>query len=213
MRACDLDTSGQVWVYTPSAHKTEHHDRDRKVYLGPRAQAVVKPWLRTELTAYLFSPAEAVEEQRSVRRRTRKSPMTPSQRARTRKAKPKRQPTDHYTTRAYAHAVVAARRRAFPHPTLTERPKVPRKGLTSEEREALRQRLALTAEQWAELREWRRQHHWHPNQLRHNAATSLRREFGLDVARVILGHSPPAVTEAYAEVDREKALRVIEQVG
>jgi len=36
---------------------------------------------------------------------------------------------------------------------------------------------------------------WHPNQLRHNAATSLRKEFGLDVARVILGHSSPAVTE------------------
>jgi len=54
---------------------------------------------------------------------------------------------------------------------------------------------------------------WHPNQLRHNAATSLRKEFGLDVARVILGHSSPAVTEVYAEVDREKALAVMEKVG
>ena len=43
---------------------------------------------------------------------------------------------------------------------------------------------------------------WHPNQLRHNAATRLRKDFGLDVARVILGHSSPAVTEVYAEVDR-----------
>ena len=31
--------------------------------------------------------------------------------------------------------------------------------------------------------------HWHPNQLRHNAATRLRREFGLDMARAVLGHS------------------------
>jgi len=54
---------------------------------------------------------------------------------------------------------------------------------------------------------------WGAHRLRHNAATYLRKEFGLDVARVILGHSSPAVTEVYAEVDREKALKVMEQVG
>jgi integrase len=54
---------------------------------------------------------------------------------------------------------------------------------------------------------------WHPNQLRHNAATYLRKEFGLDVARVILGHSSSSVTEIYAEVDHAKAISVMEQVG
>lgn len=54
---------------------------------------------------------------------------------------------------------------------------------------------------------------WHPNRLRHNAATRLRKEFGLDVARVILGHSSPAVTEVYAELDREKAVAVMERIG
>lgn len=61
MRTCDVETSGSVWVCTPSAHKTERHDRDRKVYLGPRAPAVVKPRLLTDLTSYPLSPAEAVE--------------------------------------------------------------------------------------------------------------------------------------------------------
>lgn len=55
--------------------------------------------------------------------------------------------------------------------------------------------------------------HWHPHQLRHNAATNLRKEFGLDVARIILGHRSPAITEVYAELDREKALRVMEEFG
>ena len=55
--------------------------------------------------------------------------------------------------------------------------------------------------------------HWHPHQLRHNAATWLRKEFGLDVARVILGHTSPAVTETYAEADREKAVRVMRETG
>ena len=54
---------------------------------------------------------------------------------------------------------------------------------------------------------------WHPNRLRHSAATSLRKAFGLEVARVILGHSSPAVTEVYAERDREQAASVMRQVG
>jgi integrase len=54
---------------------------------------------------------------------------------------------------------------------------------------------------------------WHPHQLRHNAGTWLRKEFGLDVARIILGHSTPVVTEIYAEADAEKALAVMERVG
>jgi len=54
---------------------------------------------------------------------------------------------------------------------------------------------------------------WHPNQLRHNAATRLRREFGLDVARAVLGHSTPVVTEVYAELDGAKAAEAMERVG
>ena len=55
--------------------------------------------------------------------------------------------------------------------------------------------------------------HWHPHQLRHNAATWLRKEFGLDVARIILGHRSPAITEVYAELDFAKAVEVMHRVG
>lgn len=53
---------------------------------------------------------------------------------------------------------------------------------------------------------------WSPNQLRHNAATFLRKEFGIDAARVILGHSSPAVTELYAELDHAKAIEIMSKV-
>jgi integrase len=56
MRTGDLNTSGAVWEYRPWSHKTEHHDRDRVVFLGPQPQETLKPWLRTDLQAYLFSP-------------------------------------------------------------------------------------------------------------------------------------------------------------
>ncbi len=54
---------------------------------------------------------------------------------------------------------------------------------------------------------------WHPHQLRHNAATFLRKEFGLEVARVVLGHGSPAITETYAELDHAKAVDAIGRVG
>ncbi|MGE3819242.1 MAG: recombinase XerD, partial [Isosphaeraceae bacterium] len=44
MRSGDLDTSGAVWAYRPASHKMEHKDRDRVIHLGPRAQAVLRPW-------------------------------------------------------------------------------------------------------------------------------------------------------------------------
>ena len=82
IRGRDLDTSGAVWVYTPRRHKTEHHGKDRRNFLGPRAQDVLRSWLKEDAEAYLFSPAEAAEEQWTRRHRERKSPMTPSQTAR-----------------------------------------------------------------------------------------------------------------------------------
>lgn len=158
VRGRDLDTSAAVWVYTPARHKAEHHGKARKVYLGPQAQEVIRPWLRPDSGEYLFQPREAKEEHLAGRREARKTPLTPSQRARTRKASPRKVPGDHYDPRAYSHAVEKACGRAG----------VPR---------------------------------WHPHQLRHTAATNIRKEFGIEVARVILGHTSPAVTELYAEVD------------
>jgi integrase len=170
MRTCDIDTTRRVWTYVPQSHKTEHHGKKREIPIGPRAQAILRPWLKPVPTAYLFSPQEATEERLAERRRGRKTPMTPSQRARQRMVAPKRRPGEFYETRSYYHAI---------------RNDCDRGGVP----------------------------HWHPNQLRHNAATWLRREFGLDVAQVILGHSSTAVTEVYAEVDREKAIVVMERVG
>lgn len=55
--------------------------------------------------------------------------------------------------------------------------------------------------------------HWHPHQLRHSAATILRKRFGLEAARIVLGHRSSAVTEVYAEVDQGKALAIMAEVG
>ena len=55
--------------------------------------------------------------------------------------------------------------------------------------------------------------HWHPNQLRHTAATIIRRDYGLEAAQVILGHSKADVTQIYAERDAAKAIEVVRKIG
>jgi integrase len=71
----------------------------------------------------------------------------------------------------------------------------------------------LTPEQWAEQCELGKVHRWHPHQLRLSTATRLRREFGRDVARAVVGHSSLVVTEVYAELDQAKAAEVTGKIG
>jgi integrase len=186
MRLCDIDRSKQTWVYVPASHKTEHHGRSRLIFLGPRAQAALQPFLHAEAYAFIFSPAEAVEEFRALMRANRKTPMTPSQAARHRKAEPECVPGDRYTPASYAYAVVRGCDRAFPPP----------KGVDAKAR-----------------RQWRREHRWSPNQLRHTAATALRRDYGIEAARVVLGHTSPAVTMIYAAADENAAAEIMSEVG
>jgi site-specific recombinase XerD len=206
MRTIDINTSGAIWEYQPRRHKTEHHERERVVPLGPRAQEVLKPWLRTELEAYLFSPREAIAEHRAERRRNRKTKVQPSQRDR-RMAKPKRFPGEHYTTVSYGHAIADACARAFPHPVVAE---LSAKDLDATRRGELE---AWCEANQAELEAWRKAHRWHPNQLRHSAATRIRREFGLETAKAVLGHSSVVPTQIYAEQDMDAARRAMERLG
>jgi integrase len=59
IRPCDVDRSADPWVYRPICHKTEHHGLDRVIFLGPRAQAILRPYLLRDATAYCFSPGDA----------------------------------------------------------------------------------------------------------------------------------------------------------
>jgi integrase len=186
MRGCDLDMSGKVWTYTPSTHKTEHHGIERPIYLGPKAQDIIKPFLKSDLTAHLFDPQDAMNAFYAERRRNRKTPMTPSQRKRTKKSHPKVTPMDHYTSESYRRAIARACEKAD---------KVARE----QHPDAKPDDVFVPA--------------WHPHQLRHNAATRLRKEFGIEAARVVLGHRTAAVTEVYAEMDHAKASSIMGRVG
>jgi integrase len=169
MRGCDIDVSGGDWVYVPESHKTEHHDRSRSVVLGPRAREILGPFLKPDLTAYLFSPKDATAARYKWMRRLRKSKVQPSQVDRS-KPRPKCSPGLRYDTASYRRAVQYA----------CEKAQVDR---------------------------------WSPNRLRHNCATRVRKEFGIEAARAVLGHTSSAVTEIYAELDQKTATNVMGRLG
>jgi site-specific recombinase XerD len=211
MRGIDLEVSAPVWVYRPGSdqgpegdHKTAHHGHERIILLGPKAQEVLRPWLKTDLTAYLFSPREAEALRNAARRQQGKSPMTPSQAARKPKRNPKRARGERYRVAAYRLAIYRACDRAFPPPA----------PLAKRDDETLKEwRGRLTSKDRAELRRWRKARRWHPHQRRHNAASALRKEYGIEVAKIILGHATLSATQVYAERDLERAREIVCQIG
>lgn len=66
----ELDRSGEVWTYKPQHHKNAHRGRDRVVFIGPKAQAILRPWLRAD-GGLLFSPTPEPDAPIDGRRKPR----------------------------------------------------------------------------------------------------------------------------------------------
>ncbi len=111
MRPCDIDRTGEVWSYTPLTHKTEHHEIEKVILLGPKAQEILKPWLDRDAMAYLFSPKEVREASLASRRKEKNVRRRDPKRLRKR-WRPTRLPRDHYDDESYCQAVERACKRA-----------------------------------------------------------------------------------------------------
>ena len=222
MRRCDLDKSAPVWVYRPPKHKTAHHGLKRQIYFGPKAQKILNqfPPRTLDPAEYIFCPAEAEQERNEQRREERKTPLPEKH------TKPRRDVGAHgvcppakgagpYDVHAYRRAIERACDEAFPPPGDLARGKMPARGrktqaLRWESDAEWRSRLG---EKWTVAQGWIKSHRWHPNQLRHAAATEVRRQHGLDAAQVMLGHSSRRMTEVYAEPDDARAVQLAMEYG
>ena len=121
MRSCDIDQSGDIWVYRPHTHKTEHHGKKLAKAIGPRAQAILIPYLidkQDNPTAFLFSPKDTVKFQREEKRRNRRTKVQPSQVCR-KKEKPQRPPAEQYSKGSYSRAIFRACEKAGATTTIT----------------------------------------------------------------------------------------------
>lgn len=222
MRTADIDTTGEVWFYRPRQHKTAHHELAREIAIGPRAREILRPWLRPDLQAFLFQPAEAEAERNAAKRQARRTKMTPSQARRAERAARRQRklpPGECYDVTSYRRAIARACDLANPLPAELEA--MAREVAAYEHRIAyqtgkppkVRELPRELQEKRQAVEDFRAAHRWHPHQLRHNAATALRKKFGIEGARVVLGHQSAGVTEIYAELDRGKAANIMREVG
>ncbi len=103
LRAADIDRSGPVWVARLTEHKTAHRGKVRALYFGPKAQAVLKPFiLKRNEDEYLFSPWDFVEERVAASATHRRPDQAPSPK------KGERTIGDHYDVHAYRQAITRA---------------------------------------------------------------------------------------------------------
>jgi integrase len=203
----EMQTESGVWLYRPRQHKNTFRELDRVIYLGPRAQQIVRPFLvNRSVDAYLFSPAEAEADRRATIHAARRTPISCGNRPGVnRRENPQRLVGDRYTSAAYYRSIQYACDRAFSPPPPLARD-------TNETHANWQDRL--TPAQKSELHAWRREHRWHPHQLRHTAGTLIRREFGLEAAQLALGHSSAKVTDAvYADRDMARVMEVMRKIG
>jgi integrase len=147
----------------------------------------LRPYLLRDKTAYCFSPKDSERKRRAVQHDQRKTPLSCGNRPGSNKRrKPNRTAGDRYNKDSYCRAIHRACDRAFPPPKELE---------------------------GDELKAWRNSQRWNPNQLRHAAATEIRKRFGLEAAQVTLGHANADVTQVYAERDMTLAAKIMKDVG
>ena len=173
-----VDRSADVWEIHIEKHKTQWRGKKRTLYVGPKAQEILQPFLQCDADSYCFSPAEGVRLANALRHAARTTPLSHGNRPGHRSEKkggdttPKiaRLPGACYSNASYGKAIARACKKA---------------GIES----------------------------WAPNRIRHTVGTKVRKEFGLEAASVILGHSEMNVTQVYAEADRSKAISIVRQTG
>lgn len=113
LRPCDIilpwkEVGGvELWLYRLDSHKTAWRGGLREIPIGPRAQAVLQPFLDRDPEAYCFSPKEGLAEWYARKRAARKTPVQPSQKNRKRGYR-SHEPGGHYTTGSYAQSVARA---------------------------------------------------------------------------------------------------------
>ena len=171
MTTGQINRSGELWLYGPEKHKTIDWGKDRTIPLGPKAQELLRPWLKADPDATLFSPREAAERHYEASRRPdQPARKTTKAKSRKRKKTPAWHRHEAYNKNSYAQAIARGCVRAGV-PVFT------------------------------------------PNQIRHTYATRIRREYGLEAAQVLLGHSKADVTQIYAERNMSLAAEIARKIG
>ncbi len=106
VRPCDIDRSSEIWTYTPETHKTAHHDKDRKIRIGPKAQELLMPYLLRAENDFCFSPRDSEKNRQQQRHLCRVTPHTyGNSPGSNQKKSPKLSPGEKYTNDPYRRCI------------------------------------------------------------------------------------------------------------
>jgi integrase len=202
LRTIDLDTTKPVWVYAPLHHKTAHRGRTRQIFIGPEAQEIIRPRLKNDLQAFIFSPSDLYEWRdaqlsptyKRHRQRVRISTIKRGRKPRRRLAR--------FTTHYYRFRIIAACDKAEAKARKDAGEEMPKVG----------KYFSQITERWIDNTK-RRVKRFHPHQLRHTFATEVAAKFGPEIARVLLGHNDRRTTDIYAEPNTAAAVDAIAKAG
>lgn len=184
MRPCDIDRSDEIWRYYPEKHKNQYRRIERIVSIGPRGQKILRPFLLRGQEEYCFSPFESEWYRRTKLTENRKTPLSYGNRVGTnRKENPRRKPGNRYDSASYGKAVC--------------------KAITAARR-AIKQRGDDPDKEMPK---------WTPYQMRHTAATKVRKYMGYESAGAALGHTNMSATAIYAERNQDLADEAARKFG
>ncbi len=114
IKAGMIDRSGDVWIVCLDKHKNANRGKNRVLYLGPKAQAIVAPLLLRGADEYIFSPRDSERTRRREAHENRTTPMNQGNRpgysthTRATKRCASRAPNTCYSRSSYARAIARA---------------------------------------------------------------------------------------------------------
>lgn len=214
LREMDIDRKGPVWAYRPQQHKNTYRGHDRVVYLGPKAQEVLLPFLpaccplcglcdrRNKLgwRGTLCGPCADLADEKGIEGPFPAALLTEEWTTRY-VFRPKDEQEDRYS-------VLRAGRKSKVQPSQQCRKKKRPKRQPGEKynRGSYRQAIVRGCKLAGVVL-------WTPLQLRHTAATHIRKKHGIEVACVVLGHTNVETSQIYAERDLSAAARIAAEMG
>ena len=184
MRAIDIDTSGDVWLYKPPRHKNAWRRHAKVVPLVGSARKIVERFLPGRpLDSYLFAPKDS---------ETMRLHETCKSKA---KVESRRKYRPRYDRETYRSAVT----RAIHQGNRALKRKA--------EDQARKEGRDPAKAKWLPIP------HWHPHQIRHTVGTILRNTVGLDHARAMLGHKTLGMTDTYTRIDQRIAIEAARKLA
>ncbi len=219
----EMERSEDIWVYRPGKHKTAHHGKTRAIHFGPKARAVLLAFLRGD-----HPPPEGWEGVRLAEDITGRLAMADAYQEAGRERDAELLRDIERPVMLIAGCVVdpaapvfssregqkdryrtmrTKRKSKVPPSQKNRKKKIPERSLGDRYTTESYTHAVGYAAKSAGVE------HWHPNQLRHLYATTVRKSHGLEAAQVTLGHSRADVTQIYAERNETLAAKVASDIG